>query len=127
MFENSVNSAGNETTMIDTVENMMFENSVNSAGNETDRALREIALLFENSVNSAGNETGLTSTGDFLRLRTLLILQVMKLMSVIFSAPICLRTLLILQVMKRTPDLDNLDEMFENSVNSAGNETDSPF
>ena len=34
-----------------------------------------------------------------------------------------MRTLLILQVMKRTPDLDNLDEMFENSVNSAGNET----
>ena len=34
-----------------------FENSVNSAGNETAIAKYESGRVFENSVNSAGNET----------------------------------------------------------------------
>ena len=58
---------------------MRFENSVNSAGNETQDLCITQNTVFENSVNSAGNET---ETGEVVRnycLRTLLILQVMKL------------------------------------------------
>ena len=55
-----------------------FENSVNSAGNETRRSMMSYGIEFENSVNFAGNET--QEADDMLThcLRTLLILQVMK-------------------------------------------------
>ena len=55
-----------------------FENSVNSAGNETLSCPEPHKSLFENSVNSAGNETPVPSVALQISLRTLLILQVMK-------------------------------------------------
>ena len=57
--------------------------------------------MFENSVNSAGNETEKAVAQFYICLRTLLILQVMKLVRHRYGKNDCLRTLLILQVMKQ--------------------------
>ena len=78
LFENSVNSAGNETGCSPCFVLAAFENSVYSAGNETVQIDNVFKSQFENSVNSAGNETTCLPASLLCCLRTLLILQVMK-------------------------------------------------